>query len=69
MELWLPFFELLNGKRERTTWSKDPNEIKGIDAFDWKAFPQALIVSNGEFRCNTIDDRITKVKELLEYIK
>ena len=25
MELWLPFFELLNGKRERTTWSKDAN--------------------------------------------
>ena len=24
-----------------------PNEIKGVDAFDWEAFPQALIVSDG----------------------
>jgi para-nitrobenzyl esterase len=25
-----------------------PNEIKGVDAFDWKAFPQTLVVSDGE---------------------
>ena len=34
------------------------NEIVGVDAFDWKAFPQALIVSDGEFRCGTIEDAI-----------
>lgn len=27
-----------------------PNEIKGFDAYDWKAFPHALIVSDGEIR-------------------
>ena len=27
-----------------------PNEIKGFDAIDWKAFPHALIVSDGEIR-------------------
>ena len=26
------------------------NEITGVDAFDWKAFPHALIVSDGEIR-------------------
>ena len=45
-----------------------PNEIKGIDAFDWKAFPQALIVSDGKLQCNTIEDKITEVKELLKYM-
>jgi para-nitrobenzyl esterase len=42
-----------------------PNEIKGIDALDWKAFPQALIVSDGSILCDTIEDRITQPKELL----
>jgi para-nitrobenzyl esterase len=41
------------------------NEIKGIDALDWKAFPQALIVSDGSILCDTIEDRITQPKELL----
>lgn len=27
-----------------------PNEIKGVDAFNWKAFPHALIVSDGEIK-------------------
>ena len=45
------------------------NEIKGVDAFLWKPFPQSLIVSNGEIRCDTIEDRITEINELLEYIK
>ena len=40
------------------------NEIVGVDAFDWKAFPQALIVSDGEFRCGTIGDRIFEIKKL-----
>lgn len=29
-------------------------EIKGVDAFDWKAFPQALIVSDGSIQCGKI---------------
>ena len=44
------------------------NEISGVDAFDWKPFPQALIVSDGEILCDTIEDRITEVKALLEYM-
>ncbi|MBQ9606568.1 MAG: carboxylesterase/lipase family protein [Lachnospiraceae bacterium] len=42
------------------------NEITGVDAFDWKAFPKALIVSDGEFRCGTIEDRIAEVEGLLD---
>jgi para-nitrobenzyl esterase len=37
------------------------NEISGVDAFVWKAFPQALIVSDGKIRCDTIEDRMTEV--------
>ena len=44
-----------------------PNEIAGVDAFAWKAFPQALIVSDGKIRCDTIEDRITEVKGLLDF--
>ena len=32
-----------------------PNEIKGVDAFTWKAFPQALIVSDGSIQCGKIE--------------
>ena len=32
-----------------------PNEIRGVDAIDWKAFPAALIVSGGELHCDTIE--------------
>ena len=31
------------------------NEIAGIDAFDWKAFPKALIVSDGKVKCDMTD--------------
>ena len=34
------------------------NEISGFDGLDWKAFPQALIVADGKFACDTIEDRI-----------
>lgn len=44
------------------------NEISGVDDFDWKSFPQALIVSDGEFRCDKLEDRITEIKELLEFV-
>ena len=45
------------------------NEIGGINAFDWKAFPHALIVSDGTFQCDMIEDRLTEVQGLLDYIK
>ena len=31
------------------------NEITGVDALDWKAFPKALIVSDGKIRCDGIE--------------
>ena len=42
------------------------NEIAGVDAFDWKAFPEALIVSDGKLRCGTIEDRLTDIEDLLD---
>ncbi|MDO4403694.1 MAG: carboxylesterase family protein [Atopobiaceae bacterium] len=45
-----------------------PNEIKGIDAFDWKEFPQALIVSDEKLLCDTIEDKITEVDGLLDFV-
>ena len=44
-----------------------PNEIKGVDAIDWEAFPEALIVSDGELTSGKIENRLTVVKGLLEY--
>ena len=43
-----------------------PNEIRGVDAVDWKVFPRALIVSDGKLACDTIEDRITEVEGLLD---
>ena len=45
-----------------------PNEIKGVDAIDWKVFPQALIVSDGKLLCDTIEDKITDIRALLDFI-
>ena len=45
------------------------NEIKGVDSIDWKAFPRALIVSDGKILCDKIEDRLTEIKELLDFIK
>ncbi|MBR1760499.1 MAG: carboxylesterase/lipase family protein [Schwartzia sp.] len=44
------------------------NEIKGIDAIDWKEFPDALIVSEKAFRCGPITEKLTEVKELLKLL-
>ena len=43
------------------------NEIKGVDALNWKAFPQALIVSDEKLQCARIEDRLTEVKGLLDF--
>ena len=43
------------------------NEIVGIDAFEWKAFPRALIVQDGKLQCDMIEDRITEIKGLLDF--
>ena len=45
-----------------------PNEIVGVDAIDWKAFPRALVVSDDRLYCETIEDRLTEVKGLLDFM-
>ena len=42
------------------------NEIKGVDALKWEPFPKALIGSDGELTCDSIEDRLTEVKGLFE---
>ncbi len=44
------------------------NEIKGVDAIDWKPFPKALIVSDEKILCDKIGDRLTEVKGLLGFM-
>ena len=44
-----------------------PNEIRGIDAFEWKAFPGALIVTDGKLKCEMIEDRVIDLKSLLSF--
>ncbi len=45
-----------------------PNEIGGVDAVEWKAFPRALVVSDGMLHCETIEDRLTEIKGLLDFM-
>ena len=44
------------------------NEIKGINAIDWKKFPWALVVSEKSFKCEPIEDRLTEIKSLLNFL-
>ena len=44
------------------------NEISGIDAVDWKPFPRALILSEDKLQCEPIEDRITAIKGLLDFV-
>ena len=45
------------------------NEIKGIHALKWKSFPRALIVSDEQLCCGRIEDRLTEIKCLWNYIE
>ena len=45
------------------------NEIKGVEAMEWKKFPDALVVSNKEFRCEPIEDKLKEFGGLLELMK
>ena len=45
------------------------NEIKGVKAIDWKEFPSALIVSNENFKCAPIEDRLYEIDGLWEFMK
>lgn len=44
------------------------NEVYGIDALDWEPFPQALVVSDNRCRCDTIEDRLTEIDGLADYM-
>ncbi len=43
------------------------NEIKGIDAIEWKKYPKALFVSSDALKCEPIADRLTEIKGLLDF--
>ncbi len=45
------------------------NEIKGVKAMNWEKFPDALIVSNKKFKCESIEDKLTEIPALLQFIK
>ena len=44
------------------------NEIKGVNAIDWQKYPKALVVSDKECRCEPIEDKLTEVKSLLQFM-
>lgn len=44
------------------------NEIRGVDAFDWEAFPKALVVSDDRCSCGAIEDRLTEIDGLIDYM-
>ena len=44
------------------------NEIKGVKAVDWTVFPQALIVSDKGVHCAPIEDKLTEIKSLLDFV-
>ncbi|MBR2963594.1 MAG: carboxylesterase family protein [Lentisphaeria bacterium] len=44
------------------------NEIKGIKAIDWTEFPQALVVSDKGIHCGPIEDKLTEIKSLLDFM-
>ena len=45
------------------------NEIKGVKSVNWQNFPEALTVSNKEFKCESIEDKLTEIPALLDFIK
>ena len=45
------------------------NEIVGTDAFDWEAFPKALIVADQKLQCDTIEDRLTRTESFMDIMK
>ena len=44
------------------------NEIKGVDAFVWKPYPSALVVSGEKLHCEKIADRLTEVEGLFDFL-
>ena len=44
------------------------NEIRGIDAIDWKKYPEALIITNDEIHCEPIDKKLNELGALQDFI-
>ena len=44
------------------------NEIRGVSAIEWERFPKALLVSGKGLRCGPVEDKLTEIKGLLEFI-
>ncbi len=44
------------------------NEIKGFKAIDWTEFPQALIVSDKGIHCGPVEDKLTEIRSLLDFM-
>ncbi|MBR0293737.1 MAG: carboxylesterase/lipase family protein [Acidaminococcaceae bacterium] len=44
------------------------NEIRGVSAIEWERFPKALLVSDKGLRCGPLEDKLTEIKGLLEFI-
>ena len=40
-----------------------------MGAFGWNDFPQALIVSNKGIHCGPIEDKLTEIKSLLDFMR
>jgi len=51
--------EILQALLAKFVHGDDPalynNELKGVDALEWEAFPRALVASDGRLRCEDID--------------
>ena len=45
------------------------SEIKVVKAMNLKKFPDALTVSSKEFKCESIEDKLTEIPALLEFMK
>lgn len=45
------------------------NEIRGVKAFEWNRFPQALIVSDKEVYCGPVEDMLTEIECLLDFMR
>ena len=44
------------------------NEIRGVSAIEWERFPKALLVSDRGLRCGQVEDELTEIKGLPEFI-
>ena len=44
------------------------NEIRGVSAIEWERFPKALLVSDKGLRCGPVEEKLTEIRGLLEFI-